>query len=115
MAAAFAQLPARVLWRLSKSEVSDQSAIAALNLGNNTKVCTWKDPWSTPSLELVTNMYIVMSTLALRQLPLRAPDKSIANYPVRSLQETWQCMCKRRSMSILCLVHATGRHMAATK
>ena len=38
MAAAFAQLPGRVLWRLSKSEVPDESAIAELNLGINTKV-----------------------------------------------------------------------------
>ncbi len=38
MAAAFAQLPARVLWRLSKSEVPDDSALAALSLGSNTKV-----------------------------------------------------------------------------
>ncbi|BDA49336.1 UDP-glucuronosyltransferase 2A1 [Coccomyxa sp. Obi] len=41
MAAAFAQLPARVLWRLSKSEVPDENALAALTLGNNTKVVTW--------------------------------------------------------------------------
>ncbi|BDA49333.1 UDP-glucuronosyltransferase 2A1 [Coccomyxa sp. Obi] len=41
MAAAFAKLPARVLWRLSKSEVPNQNAITALNLGNNTKVATW--------------------------------------------------------------------------
>ncbi len=38
MAAAFAKLPVRVLWRLSKSEVPDESAIAELNLGINTKV-----------------------------------------------------------------------------
>ncbi len=44
MAAAFVQLPARVLWRLSKSEVPDQNAIGALNLGNNTKVSTCRDP-----------------------------------------------------------------------
>lgn len=37
MASAFAQLPVRVLWRLSKSEVLDEDAIADLNLGNNTK------------------------------------------------------------------------------
>ncbi|EIE24827.1 UDP-Glycosyltransferase/glycogen phosphorylase [Coccomyxa subellipsoidea C-169] len=41
MAAAFAKLPVRVLWRLSKSEVPDESAIAELKLGNNTKVATW--------------------------------------------------------------------------
>ncbi len=38
MAAAFAKLPVRVLWRLSKAEIPDQSAIAKLHLGNNTKV-----------------------------------------------------------------------------
>lgn len=41
MAAAFAQLPVHVLWRLSKSEVPDRDAIAVLNLGSNTKVVTW--------------------------------------------------------------------------
>ncbi|CAL8464217.1 g3752 [Coccomyxa elongata] len=41
MAAAFAQLPAHVLWRLSKLEVPDGNALAALSLGNNTKVVTW--------------------------------------------------------------------------
>ena len=39
MAAAFARLPARVLWRLSHSEVPDEAALAELQLGNNTKVC----------------------------------------------------------------------------
>lgn len=38
MAAAFARLPVRVLWRLSDSEVPDQAALAELNVGNNTKV-----------------------------------------------------------------------------
>ena len=38
MAAAFAQLPARVLWRLSNAEVPDEAALAELRLGNNTKV-----------------------------------------------------------------------------
>ena len=38
MAAAFAALPCKVLWRLTAKEVPDQAAIAALNLGNNTKV-----------------------------------------------------------------------------
>ena len=37
MAAAFAKLPSRVLWRLSKSELPDENAIADLHLGNNTK------------------------------------------------------------------------------
>ena len=37
MAAAFAKLPSRVLWRLSKSELPDEHAIADLHLGNNTK------------------------------------------------------------------------------
>ena len=37
MAAAFAQLPARVLWRLSNAEVPDDAALAELRLGNNTK------------------------------------------------------------------------------
>lgn len=40
MAAAFAQLPCKVLWRLTPSEVPDGAAIAALHLGNNTKVCS---------------------------------------------------------------------------
>jgi glucuronosyltransferase len=38
MAAAFASLPCKVLWRLTAKEVPDQDAVAALNLGNNTKV-----------------------------------------------------------------------------
>lgn len=37
MAAAFARLPVRVLWRLQKSEVPDEAALAELHLGNNTK------------------------------------------------------------------------------
>ncbi len=47
MAAAFAQHPGRVLWRLSKSEVSDEDALAALSLGNNTKA-RW--PYCIPEL-----------------------------------------------------------------
>ncbi len=38
MAAAFAALPCKVLWRLTPKEVPDQAAIAALGLGNNTQV-----------------------------------------------------------------------------
>ena len=38
MAAAFAELPVHVLWRLSAKEVPDEAALAALSLGNNTKV-----------------------------------------------------------------------------
>lgn len=38
MAAAFARLPCKVLWRLTAKEVPDQAAIVALNLANNTKV-----------------------------------------------------------------------------
>lgn len=38
MAAAFAVLPVKVLWRLSQSEVPDEPATAELKLGNNTKV-----------------------------------------------------------------------------
>ena len=38
MAAAFARLPCKVLWRLTAKEVPDQAAMAALNLANNTKV-----------------------------------------------------------------------------
>ena len=38
MAAAFAELPVRVLWRLSKSEVPDEAAVAELRAGKNTKV-----------------------------------------------------------------------------
>jgi hypothetical protein len=37
MAAVFARLPCKVLWRLSPSEVPDQAALAQLRLGNNTK------------------------------------------------------------------------------
>lgn len=40
MAAAFAELPVRVLWRLSKTEVPDQTAVDGLHLGNNTKART---------------------------------------------------------------------------
>ena len=38
MAAAFATLPCKVLWRLTPKEVPDASAIAELKLSNNTKV-----------------------------------------------------------------------------
>ncbi len=38
MASAFAAMPAKVLWRLSPSEVPDDAALAELGLGNNTKV-----------------------------------------------------------------------------
>ena len=38
MAATFAKLPVRVLWKLSKGEVPDEAALAELNLGPNTKV-----------------------------------------------------------------------------
>lgn len=38
MAAAFASLPCKVLWRLTAKEMPDQAAIAALNLANNTRV-----------------------------------------------------------------------------
>lgn len=38
MAAAFAAMPAKVLWRLSPSEVPDEAAIAKLGIGHNTKV-----------------------------------------------------------------------------
>ena len=37
MAAAFARLPCKVLWRLTPKEVPDQAALAQLRLGNNTK------------------------------------------------------------------------------
>ena len=37
MAAAFATLPCKVLWRLTPKEVPDQAAIAALKLGTNTQ------------------------------------------------------------------------------
>ena len=47
MSAAFARLPVRVLWRLSKSEVPDQDAIAALNLANNTKVSPEMLPYNS--------------------------------------------------------------------
>jgi hypothetical protein len=40
MAAVFASLPCKVLWRLTPREVPDQAAIARLGLGNNTKVHT---------------------------------------------------------------------------
>lgn len=38
MAAAFAALPSKVLWRLTAKEVPDEAAMAALELGNNTQV-----------------------------------------------------------------------------
>ena len=38
MAASFATLPAKVLWRLALSEVPDEAAIAELGIGSNTKV-----------------------------------------------------------------------------
>ena len=41
MAAAFAALSERVLWRLSKGEVPDQAALDELHIGNNTKVRTF--------------------------------------------------------------------------
>lgn len=37
MAAVFASLPCKVLWRLSKKEIPDAAAVAELGLGNNTK------------------------------------------------------------------------------
>ena len=38
MAGAFAALPCKVLWRLTRKEVADDMALAALNLGHNTQV-----------------------------------------------------------------------------
>ncbi len=38
MAAAFATLPCKVLWRLTPKEIPDASAIAELKMSNNTKV-----------------------------------------------------------------------------
>ena len=38
MAASFAALPVKVLWRLAPSEVPDEAALAKLGPGNNTKV-----------------------------------------------------------------------------
>ena len=38
MAAAFATLPCKVLWRLTPKEVPDEAAIASLGLGSNTQV-----------------------------------------------------------------------------
>ena len=38
MAAVFASLPCKVLWRLTQKEVPDEAALARLSLGNNTKV-----------------------------------------------------------------------------
>ena len=40
LAAAFAELPVHVLWRLSDKEVPDQQAITDLGLGNNTNVAS---------------------------------------------------------------------------
>jgi hypothetical protein len=37
MAAVFARLPCKILWRLTQKEVPDQAALAQLRLGNNTK------------------------------------------------------------------------------
>lgn len=39
MAAAFASLPCKVLWRLTPKEIPDAAAVDELQLGNNTKVC----------------------------------------------------------------------------
>ena len=52
MAAAFAALPCKVLWRLTPKEVPDESAIAALGLGNNTKVPAIPSVYSYISLRL---------------------------------------------------------------
>lgn len=41
MAADFAALPCKVLWRLTQKEVPDTAAIKAQNLGNNTQIMTW--------------------------------------------------------------------------
>ena len=41
MAAAFAKLPMKILWVLSKSEVPDEAALAELKVGSNTKVVSW--------------------------------------------------------------------------
>jgi glucuronosyltransferase len=55
MAATFASLPCKVLWRLTPSEVPNEAALAQLRLGNNTKVLStclswvWKLPPPTPS------------------------------------------------------------------
>jgi len=38
MAAAYATLPCKILWRLTLKEVPNTAAIAALGLGNNTEV-----------------------------------------------------------------------------
>ncbi len=38
MAAVFAKLPCKVLWRLKPREVPDADALARLQLGNNTQV-----------------------------------------------------------------------------
>lgn len=38
MAAAFAALPCKVLWRLTRKEVPDDASLAALGLGSNTQV-----------------------------------------------------------------------------
>lgn len=38
MAAAFASLPVKVLWRLFSKEIPDAAAMTALRLANNTKV-----------------------------------------------------------------------------
>ena len=44
MAAAFAALPCKVLWRLTRKEVPDEAALAALKLGNNTQVSLGPSP-----------------------------------------------------------------------
>ena len=41
MAAAFAQLQVKVLWKLSESEVPDEAALVELKIGSNTKVVSW--------------------------------------------------------------------------
>ena len=42
MAATFARLPCKVLWRLTLEEVPDEAAMAQLGLGNNTKARFFK-------------------------------------------------------------------------
>ena len=41
MAAAFAALPVKVLWQLSKAQAPDRAALDQLSLGNNTKVVSY--------------------------------------------------------------------------
>ena len=67
MAAAFTELPCKVLWRLTRKEVPDAVALAALNLGNNTQVSLGLPLtlWSCAQQEVVLGWEVVLSRVWL--------------------------------------------------